>query len=88
MMTARVPMLLNSHASLSCFRACFLPGLAKDLSAPQVKHYSGDDGRIFTADDVFGNSLSNFGTPSAVTIYSSYVWPFLLNSPDLKFWKP
>ena len=27
-------MLLKSHASLTCFRACFLPGPAKDLSAP------------------------------------------------------
>ena len=31
---ARVSMLLKSHASLTCFRACFLPGRAKDLSAP------------------------------------------------------
>jgi len=27
-------MLLKSRASLTCFRACFLPGRAKDLSAP------------------------------------------------------
>ena len=27
-------MLLNSRASLTCFRACFLPGRAKDLSRP------------------------------------------------------
>jgi len=33
LMTARVSMLLKSHASLTCFRACFLPGRAKDLSA-------------------------------------------------------
>ena len=32
-MTARVSMLLKSRASLTCFRACFLPGRAKDLSA-------------------------------------------------------
>jgi len=32
-MTARVSMLLKSRASLICFRACFLPGRAKDLSA-------------------------------------------------------
>ena len=31
---ARVSMLLKSRASLTCFRACFLPGRAKDLSAP------------------------------------------------------
>ena len=36
LMTARVSMLLKSRASLTCFRACFLPGGAKDLSAPWV----------------------------------------------------
>ena len=30
--TARVFMLLKSRASLTCFRACFLPGRGKDLS--------------------------------------------------------
>ena len=38
LMTARVSMLLKSRASLTCFRACFLPGRAKDLSAPQYAH--------------------------------------------------
>jgi len=28
-------MLLKSRASLTCFRACFLPGRAKDVSAPR-----------------------------------------------------
>ena len=37
LMTARVSMLLNSRASLTCFQACFLPGRAKDLSAPRVR---------------------------------------------------
>ena len=35
LMTARVSMLLKSRASLTCFRACFLPGRAMDLSAPR-----------------------------------------------------
>ena len=35
LMTARVSMLLKSRASLTCFRARFLPGRTKDLSAPQ-----------------------------------------------------
>jgi len=35
LMTARVSILLNSLTSLTCFRACFLPGRAKDLSAPR-----------------------------------------------------
>jgi len=30
-------MLLKSRASLTCFRTCFLPGRAKDLSAPRYK---------------------------------------------------
>ena len=53
LMTARVSMLLKSRASLTCFRACFLPGRAKDLSAPQyfrfVRFYVYDDCCIFTA---------------------------------------
>ena len=36
-MTARVSMLLKSHASLTCFRTYFLPGRAKDVSAPRVQ---------------------------------------------------
>jgi len=35
LMTAHVSILLKSGASLTCFRACFLPGRAKDLSAPR-----------------------------------------------------
>jgi len=35
LMTARVSILLKSRSSLTCFRACFLLGRAKDLSAPQ-----------------------------------------------------
>ena len=34
-MTARVSMLLKRRASLTCFRACFFRGRAKDLSAPR-----------------------------------------------------
>jgi len=30
-------MLLKSRTSLTCFRACFLPGRAKDLSAPRYE---------------------------------------------------
>ena len=40
LMTARVSMLLKSRASLTCFRACFPPGRAKDLSAPRYRHYA------------------------------------------------
>ena len=38
LMTARVSMLLKSPASLAFFRACFLPGRAKDLSAPRYSN--------------------------------------------------
>ena len=38
-MTARVSMLLKSRASLTCFRACFLPGWVKNLSAPRYWVY-------------------------------------------------
>jgi len=34
-MTARVSMALKSRASLTCFRAYFLPGRDKDLSVPR-----------------------------------------------------
>ena len=34
-LTARVLMLLKSRASMTRFRACFLPGRAKVLSAPR-----------------------------------------------------
>ena len=34
LMTTRVSMLLKSRTSLTCFRNCFLPARAKDLSAP------------------------------------------------------
>ena len=36
LMTARDSMLLKSRATLTCFRACFLPGRAKDLSASVI----------------------------------------------------
>jgi len=35
LMTARVSMLLKLRASVTCLRACFLLGRAKDLSAPR-----------------------------------------------------
>jgi len=44
LMTARVSMLLKSRASLTCFRACFLPGQAKELSAPRyINHLKPND---------------------------------------------
>ena len=43
LMTARVSTLLKSRASLTCFRACFLPGRAKDLSAPRYIDFEDGD---------------------------------------------
>ena len=40
LMIARVSMLLKSRAFLTRFRACFLRGQAKDLSAPRYIHFS------------------------------------------------
>ena len=40
LMTARVSMLLKSRASLICFQVCFLPGRARDLSAPRYGNVS------------------------------------------------
>ena len=39
LMRSRVSMLLKSRASLTCFRACFLPGRTKNLSAPGIYIY-------------------------------------------------
>jgi len=39
LMLARFSILLKSRASLTCFRACFLPGRAKDLSAPRYRMF-------------------------------------------------
>jgi len=38
-MVARISMLLKSRASLICFRGCFLPGRAKDLSEPGIQTF-------------------------------------------------
>ena len=47
LMTSRVSILLKSRASLTCFRACFLAGRAKHLSAPRyvIRHsvHRGED---------------------------------------------
>jgi len=39
LMTARVSMLLKSRTPLTCFRAWFLPGRAKNLSAPRISYH-------------------------------------------------
>jgi len=44
LMAARVSMLLKSRSSLTCFRACILPGRAKDLSAPRYTNIGVNNG--------------------------------------------
>jgi len=46
----------------------------------QIKHYSPDDDQFLR----FGTSLSNLGTPLAVTVYSMYLRLNHLATPDLK----
>ena len=47
LMTVRVSMLLKSRTSLTCFRACFLPGRAKILSASRyIAHLLDKYGKI------------------------------------------
>jgi len=46
-------LLLKSRASLTCFRACFLPGRAKDLSAPRYWMH---------LNDMFKKAVCNTGT--------------------------
>ena len=53
-MTAGVSMLLKSRTSLTCFRACFLPGRAKDLSGPR---YLRLNFRIFLAYNLLTHHL-------------------------------
>ena len=55
-------MLLKSHASLTCFRASFLPGRAKDLSAPRYEK---------TLKDKFIQNEMQIGKASGKTVRSS-----------------
>ena len=61
LMTARVSMLLKSRAFLRRFRARFLPGWAKDLSAPRYKVFVHDDMQYTT--NSFGKNMLITATP-------------------------
>jgi len=52
LMTARVSMLLKSRASLTCFRACFLPGRAKDLSDYTLSEPKISGGTVYSISEV------------------------------------
>ena len=62
LLTARISILLISCASLTCFRASFLPGRAKDLSAARyipstLTHFSAWDLRSYWMSDSCGWQL-------------------------------
>ena len=67
LMTARVSMLLKLRASMTCFRACFLPGRAKDLSAP--RYSCTIDGTWVKYNEMCGAFLANTGI--AIQEYST-----------------
>ena len=80
LMKARVSMLLKSRASLTCFRACFLPGRAKDLSASryigqqfplqQIQCRATFDTTIrFTRSNVELHSTSQSALPDPISSY-------------------
>jgi len=65
LMTARV-LMLKPRASLTSFRACFLPGRAKDLSGPRYIKISGKlNGRVFSGsgERSFGKLTSKIAGP-------------------------
>ena len=78
-MTARVSTLLKSHASLTCFQACFFPCRAKDLPAPQYITYSTrGDGEDYTTPTK--NLLLFISLPITLTAHSkSHI--FQMKSP-------
>jgi len=90
LMTARVSMVLKSRASLTCFRACFLPGRAKDLSAPSQFGFVLKMSRR-------GNLTYYLKIGGNITEYLTYRWPcIVINSynknqldaliPQIYFW--
>jgi len=97
LMTARVSMSLKSRASLTCFRASFLPGGAKELSAP--RYINGIHNRPFYA-SCWGwatkRDLRNQRPPCSelyrtIQNYTELCLPLLLTAPMLlafaAYWK-
>jgi len=78
LMTARVSMLLKSRASLTCFRACFLPDRAKDLSAPRNFLYRGS----YTGVQLSGRETDHSQAPSA-----EVKWSYTSTLPYLPSWR-
>jgi len=73
-----VSMLLKSRASLTCFRACFLPGRAKDSSAPRyyicrglLLHLIALDTNTHTHTHTWKDSLGRVINPSQRPLYDN-----------------
>ena len=60
LLSARVSMLLKSLTSLTCFRACFLPDRAKDLSATRVRRVGMQGGGTVTSKRMLPYVLVSF----------------------------
>ena len=77
-MTARVSMLLRSRASLTCFRAGFVSGRAKDFSAP-CKSWASVPHCVYRIVWIVGLTsmrilCSNFRPHVCLGVYDSAVW--------------
>jgi len=81
LMTARVSILLKSCAPLTCFRACFLPGRAKDLSAPRYISCDAHNKQRF----VSVNSITWLAFGMETHFVHCAVRPETLNTIPMKF---
>ena len=64
MMKARVSMLLKSRGSVTCFRVCFLPGRAKDSSAPRYNVVTNDGCKQTMQGNLLWNKCQNHYVPA------------------------
>jgi len=83
-LTARVSMWLKSSASLTCFRACFLLGRAKDLSAARyINKEDGSQGSEMADTGLESRAVTGFGISNVATSGSAterQVWFLPINS--------
>ena len=78
-LTARISMSLKSRASLTCFRACFLPGRATDLSAPQYNNTHGINNISFLV-----GWVQNTATVKHLRFSERFCWRFKSSGMWLK----
>ena len=74
LVTASVSMLLKSRSSLTCFRACFLPFRAKDLSAPWYISKSSEK----TPLSFHLPNIENISKNGKIKIYRTIILPAVL----------